>query len=51
MRAARQDDALVLTREVRVPVMRVAADDYADFARFCRAADEAEARELSIAER
>jgi len=51
MSAERQDGALVLTRQVRVPVMRVLAEDYAAFARFCRSADEAEARELSIAAR
>ncbi len=35
---------------LRAP-LRFAADDYAAFARFCRSADEAEARELSLVAR
>ncbi len=48
MRASREGDALVLEREVRVPVMRVPADEYARFAAFCRRVDEAEAAELAL---
>lgn len=39
-------DALVIERSVRMPAMRIAPNEYGAFARFCREADAAEAREL-----
>ena|GEM_PF-849708 len=48
--ATEADGALVLDREVHVPLMRIAPTDYPAFASFCRSADEAEARELVLAD-
>ncbi|MEO0325918.1 MAG: hypothetical protein AAF447_23410, partial [Myxococcota bacterium] len=48
MESQREGQDLVLTRRLRLPMMRVAPEDYAAFVRFCRAVDEAEARELPL---
>lgn len=42
------DGQTTIERRLRVPRMRVASDDYAAFARFCREADQSEAREISL---
>jgi cellulose synthase operon protein C len=47
-RTEQKGDTILLERRVRVPLMRVSADDYAGWADFCRAADEATGRELPI---
>ena len=41
-----EGDVLVIERSVRLPNMRIAPGEYGAFARFCREADAAEAREL-----
>lgn len=43
-----EGDDLVIQRSVRVPLMRVAPDDYPAFARWARAADQAETREVAL---
>ncbi len=48
MEGEREGQAFTLRRSVRLPVMRVAPTEYAVFARFCRAVDQAEARETAI---
>ncbi|MET0282966.1 MAG: DUF3857 domain-containing protein [Polyangiales bacterium] len=47
-RSENQRDVLALSRSLRVPVTRVAPDDYAGFATFCRTTDALEASELVI---
>lgn len=44
----RSGSSVVVRRAVRVPRMRVEPREYPDFARFCRAADEAEAAEIGV---
>lgn len=44
----RDGEAIVLRRSYRIPRMRIAPEEYPDFARFCRAADEAEGAELRV---
>jgi len=46
---SRDGSALVLTRSVWVPTSRIEASEYPAFAELCRAADEAESREVPIA--
>src|SRR5690606_4609167 len=41
------DAEVRLRRQVQVPVMRVAVDDYPRFAGFCRAVDQAEAQQIA----
>ena len=48
MTAERGEESTTSTRRVRMPVMRVPASEYPDLARFSRAVDQAEARELAI---
>ena len=48
MGGERGEESTTLTRRVRLPVMRVPASEYPDLARFSRAVDQAEARELAI---
>jgi len=43
-----EDGALVIRRSLRLPVMRVTPREYPAFAAFCRAVDEAEAREVAL---
>ena len=44
----RGEDSITMRRRIVLPVMRVTPSEYPGFARFCRAVDQAEARELSI---
>lgn len=46
--SATVDGETLIERTLRMPRMRVSSDDYAAFARFCREADQGEARELSL---
>ncbi len=46
--SARDDNDLVIQRSYRIPRMRIEPREYAEFARFCRASDEAEAAELGV---
>ncbi|NOY93176.1 MAG: hypothetical protein GXP55_18480 [Deltaproteobacteria bacterium] len=48
IRAQVQDDTLRIERRVRLPRMRIAPEQYPLFARFCRSADQAEARDLRV---
>ncbi len=47
-RSENQHDVLALSRSLRLPVTRVAPDEYPGFAAFCRTADALEASELVI---
>lgn len=42
------EGALLLRRSYRVPRMRITPEEYSEFARFCRASDEAEAAEIRV---
>ncbi|MBX3246939.1 MAG: hypothetical protein KF901_07145 [Myxococcales bacterium] len=46
--AREEGGQLVVERSLDIPMMRVAPGDYADFAAFCRAVDEAEQREIPL---
>jgi len=46
--ASTEDGALVIRRSLEVPLMRVAPSDYEAWAAFCRAVDEAEARDIPL---
>ncbi len=48
MRTSRAEDALIIERTVHIPQQRVEPDRYPELARFCRAVDEAEQRELAV---
>lgn len=48
LRVERAADTVTLQRSFRIPRMRVEPSRYADFARFCRSADEAEASEIIV---
>ena len=47
-RRDREHGSLIVERHVQVPIMRIDPREYRSFATFCRAADEAESRELAI---
>ena len=44
----RAEGELTVRREYRIPRMRVSVEDYAGFARFCRAADDADSAEVRV---
>ena len=48
MSARSEGGDLVVTRQLFLPMMRVSPADYPAFVRFCRAVDDAEARELPL---
>jgi tetratricopeptide (TPR) repeat protein len=48
LRARRENDIVVLQRNLRLPVMRVEPRVYGNFADFCRKVDEAEAKEMVL---
>jgi len=43
-----QGNTLTLERRVRLPRMRISSEQYPAFASFCRSADQAEERDLSV---
>jgi hypothetical protein len=48
LRVQRADDGVTIDRSYRLPRMRIEPARYPDFARFCRAADESEASEITV---